>query len=86
MHYLTFVTSQRGYFRCEGVDEVQNDCSFCPNGIVDGNIIVLGYYTCLDAFGMANILFNGTDECTKIQLVEERCCRNGLDINATGDG
>lgn len=88
MHYLTFVTSQRGYFRCEGYDEDPGVCSFCPDGLGDEDVIIPGYnYSCIESMALAIKGRNGTDQCRYIQSVEGTCCPNEnqtltLDIDA----
>ena len=74
-HYL-LSTLQEGYDPCEGYDDDQKVCSFCPNGIVDEDMIAPGSeYSCGDALGVATLLFNSTDECADIQSAEDICCQ-----------
>jgi hypothetical protein len=48
-------------------------------------------YSCGDALVLAKLLFNGTDQCNYIQLVEDFCCQNkrnqslSLDIDSALD-
>ncbi len=77
MHYLTFFTPQRGFYRCEGYNEGPGVCSFCPNGIEGEDVIIPGFeFSCHESWTLAKIGRNGTDQCTYIQSVEKTCCPN----------